>query len=207
MPNHAFRHLSSCPALVFNSFLLQTKILFSLHRMFPDLIMRSENIVSLPAWLLMRVGLTSLSVPHLRPCSSSPGKVVTPQKIQEAKDVYREHFQDDVFNEKGWTYILEVRGYGKSPKRPLEPLISAEEEEEDSTQFKNVLLGTPACHPDLFRSSKFRPPSCFVYRNTMDTCPLKSRRCQRGASFLGAMFCSQWRAQTLNAIGSPTGWR
>lgn len=40
---------------------------------------------------------------------SSPGKVVTPEKIQEAKEVYREHFQDDVFNEKGWNYILEVR--------------------------------------------------------------------------------------------------
>lgn len=38
---------------------------------------------------------------------------MTPEKIQEAKDVYREHFQDDVFNEKGWTYILEVRGFGK----------------------------------------------------------------------------------------------
>uniref|UniRef100_A0A8C7CH22 Nicotinamide phosphoribosyltransferase n=1 Tax=Oncorhynchus kisutch TaxID=8019 RepID=A0A8C7CH22_ONCKI len=35
------------------------------------------------------------------------GKVVTPEKIQEAKEVYREHFQDDVFNEKGWNYILE----------------------------------------------------------------------------------------------------
>uniref|UniRef100_A0A8C8HIV1 Nicotinamide phosphoribosyltransferase n=1 Tax=Oncorhynchus tshawytscha TaxID=74940 RepID=A0A8C8HIV1_ONCTS len=34
------------------------------------------------------------------------GKVVTPEKIQEAKEVYREHFQDDVFNEKGWNYIL-----------------------------------------------------------------------------------------------------
>ncbi|KAJ3612596.1 hypothetical protein NHX12_020864 [Muraenolepis orangiensis] len=35
------------------------------------------------------------------------GKVVTPEKIKEAKEVYREHFQDDVFNEKGWNYILE----------------------------------------------------------------------------------------------------
>ncbi|KAG9339903.1 hypothetical protein JZ751_022216 [Albula glossodonta] len=35
------------------------------------------------------------------------GKVVTPEKIQEAREVYREHFQDDVFNEKGWNYILE----------------------------------------------------------------------------------------------------
>ncbi len=37
------------------------------------------------------------------------GQVVTREKIQEAKEVYREHFQDDVFNEKGWSYILEVR--------------------------------------------------------------------------------------------------
>uniref|UniRef100_A0A673UBT8 Nicotinamide phosphoribosyltransferase n=1 Tax=Suricata suricatta TaxID=37032 RepID=A0A673UBT8_SURSU len=36
------------------------------------------------------------------------GKVVTKEKIQEAKEVYREHFQDDVFNEKGWNYILET---------------------------------------------------------------------------------------------------
>ncbi|XP_073694567.1 nicotinamide phosphoribosyltransferase-like [Garra rufa] len=35
------------------------------------------------------------------------GQVATREKIQEAKEVYREHFQDDVFNEKGWNYILE----------------------------------------------------------------------------------------------------
>ncbi len=46
-----------------------------------------------------------------------PGKVVTPEKIQEAKEVYREHFQDDVFNEKGWTYILEVRHFWKCPQK------------------------------------------------------------------------------------------
>lgn len=38
---------------------------------------------------------------------------MTPEKIQEAKEVYREHFQDDVFNEKGWNYILEVRRGGQ----------------------------------------------------------------------------------------------
>lgn len=42
---------------------------------------------------------------------------MTPEKIQEAKNVYREHFQDDVFNETGWTYILEVRGDGTAPVR------------------------------------------------------------------------------------------
>lgn len=34
--------------------------------------------------------------------------------------MYREHFQDDVFNEKGWNYILEVRDCSKWPeKTPL----------------------------------------------------------------------------------------
>lgn len=51
------------------------------------------------------------------PSPSPPGKVVTPEKIQEAKDVYREHFQDDVFNEKGWNYILEVRDCNKLFKK------------------------------------------------------------------------------------------
>ncbi|KAG8142648.1 putative Nicotinamide phosphoribosyltransferase-like protein [Naja naja] len=35
------------------------------------------------------------------------GRVVTKEKIQVAKEVYKEHFQDDVFNETGWNYILE----------------------------------------------------------------------------------------------------
>ncbi|XP_021323615.2 nicotinamide phosphoribosyltransferase [Danio rerio] len=35
------------------------------------------------------------------------GLVVTLEKIQDAKEVYREHFHDDMFNEKGWNYILE----------------------------------------------------------------------------------------------------
>ncbi|XP_067091025.1 nicotinamide phosphoribosyltransferase-like isoform X1 [Osmerus mordax] len=35
------------------------------------------------------------------------GKVVTLEKIREAKEVYQEHFQDDLFNEQGWKYILE----------------------------------------------------------------------------------------------------
>lgn len=34
---------------------------------------------------------------------------MTKEKIQEAKEVYKEHFQDDVFNERGWNYILEVK--------------------------------------------------------------------------------------------------
>ncbi|XP_064145922.1 nicotinamide phosphoribosyltransferase isoform X3 [Loxodonta africana] len=42
------------------------------------------------------------------------GKVVTEEKIQEAKEVYKEHFQDDVFNEKGWNYILD-KHEGKLP--------------------------------------------------------------------------------------------
>ena len=37
------------------------------------------------------------------------GQVITKEKIQEAKTLYAEHFGiPDVFNEEGWTYILEV---------------------------------------------------------------------------------------------------
>lgn len=75
------------------------------------------------------------------------------------------------------------------------------------TKNKNT-LSTPQ------RGGWQRKPDCnsdtihlCATRNTMDTCPLKSRQCQRGVSFLEAMFCSQWRARTLNATGSPTGWR
>lgn len=36
------------------------------------------------------------------------GPVVTKEKIQEAKELYKVHFNADYFNEEGWTYILEV---------------------------------------------------------------------------------------------------
>ena len=37
------------------------------------------------------------------------GPVVTMEKIAEAKEVYKEHFGQDFFNEEGWKYIVEVR--------------------------------------------------------------------------------------------------
>jgi nicotinamide phosphoribosyltransferase len=37
------------------------------------------------------------------------GKVVTEEKIQEAKELYHKHFMCDHFNVEGWRYILEVR--------------------------------------------------------------------------------------------------
>lgn len=36
------------------------------------------------------------------------GPVVTAEKIQEAKEVYNDHFGQDFFNEEGWNYILHV---------------------------------------------------------------------------------------------------
>ena len=36
------------------------------------------------------------------------GPVVTREKIDEAKAIYKAHFGRDLFNEKGWEYILEV---------------------------------------------------------------------------------------------------
>lgn len=37
------------------------------------------------------------------------GQIVTREKIEEAKEFYAVHFRDaTIFNEEGWTYILEV---------------------------------------------------------------------------------------------------
>ena len=36
------------------------------------------------------------------------GKVVTREKIQEAKELYDLHFGQKLFHEEGWNYILEV---------------------------------------------------------------------------------------------------
>lgn len=36
------------------------------------------------------------------------GPVVTKEKIQEAKELYKGHFGHDYFNEEGWNYILKV---------------------------------------------------------------------------------------------------
>ena len=36
------------------------------------------------------------------------GKVVTKEKINEAKEIYNAHFGKDLFYEEGWNYILEV---------------------------------------------------------------------------------------------------
>ncbi|CAG5131032.1 unnamed protein product [Candidula unifasciata] len=38
------------------------------------------------------------------------GPVVTKEKIQEAKEIFKLHFGQDLFNEKGWNYILEHHG-------------------------------------------------------------------------------------------------
>lgn len=39
------------------------------------------------------------------------GKVISKEKVQEAKELYNLHFGRDHFNEEGWNYILEVSGY------------------------------------------------------------------------------------------------
>lgn len=36
------------------------------------------------------------------------GQVVTEEKINEAKEIYKLHFGTDLFNEAGWRYILQV---------------------------------------------------------------------------------------------------
>ncbi|XP_061428898.1 nicotinamide phosphoribosyltransferase-like isoform X1 [Lethenteron reissneri] len=44
------------------------------------------------------------------------GQVVTREKIQQAKEIYQQHFQQDIFNEDGWNYILEEHE-GRLPVR------------------------------------------------------------------------------------------
>ena len=44
------------------------------------------------------------------------GEVVTTERIAEAKEYYGKHFGADLFDEAGWTYILEKHG-GKLPMR------------------------------------------------------------------------------------------
>jgi nicotinamide phosphoribosyltransferase len=44
------------------------------------------------------------------------GEVVTKERIAEAKEYYTKHFGSDVFDEAGWTHILEKHG-GKLPMR------------------------------------------------------------------------------------------
>ena len=36
------------------------------------------------------------------------GRVITKEKIKEAKEIYRLHFGQDLFNEEGWNYVAEV---------------------------------------------------------------------------------------------------
>ena len=36
------------------------------------------------------------------------GKVITKEKIKEAKEIYKLHFGQDLFNEEGWNYVAEV---------------------------------------------------------------------------------------------------
>ena len=42
------------------------------------------------------------------------GAIVTKERIAEAKEYYAKHFGSEVFNEAGWTHILEKHG-GKLP--------------------------------------------------------------------------------------------
>ncbi len=37
------------------------------------------------------------------------GRVITKEKIQEAAEIYKMHFGQELFNEEGWNYIAEVR--------------------------------------------------------------------------------------------------
>ncbi|ELT87741.1 hypothetical protein CAPTEDRAFT_162451 [Capitella teleta] len=71
------------------------------------------------------------------------GQVVTDEKIEEATAVYQMHFGKDVFNAKGWKYILEKHG-GHLPIR-----IRAVPEG-SLVPYKNVLFTVENTDPECF---------------------------------------------------------
>nr|KAF6419004.1 nicotinamide phosphoribosyltransferase [Rousettus aegyptiacus] len=86
------------------------------------------------------------------------GKVVTKEKIQEAKEVYKEHFQDDVFNEKGWNYILEKYD-GHLP-------IEVKAVPEGSVIPRgNVLFTVENTDPECYWLTNWIEVNCFVFNS------------------------------------------
>ncbi|XP_078596651.1 nicotinamide phosphoribosyltransferase-like [Branchiostoma floridae x Branchiostoma japonicum] len=71
------------------------------------------------------------------------GQVVTREKIAEAKDIYKKHFGQDVFNEEGWNYIVEHHG-GKLP------LLIKAVPEGTVVPVKNVLFTVENTDPKCF---------------------------------------------------------
>ncbi|XP_069142407.1 nicotinamide phosphoribosyltransferase-like [Argopecten irradians] len=71
------------------------------------------------------------------------GSVVTKEKIEEAKELYKGHFGHDYFNEEGWNYILEKHD-GKLPMR-----IRAVPEG-SVVPYKNVLFTVENTDPKCF---------------------------------------------------------
>uniref|UniRef100_A0A0B6ZJ93 Nicotinamide phosphoribosyltransferase n=1 Tax=Arion vulgaris TaxID=1028688 RepID=A0A0B6ZJ93_9EUPU len=71
------------------------------------------------------------------------GPVVTKEKIQEAKEVYKAHFGQDYFNESGWNYILEHHGGHLPLKIKAVP-------EGTIVPTKNVLFTVENTDPECF---------------------------------------------------------
>lgn len=79
------------------------------------------------------------------------GPVVTKEKIQEAKELYKLHFGNDYFNEEGWNYILEKhKGY-----IPL--------------RIKAVPEGTVVPYKNVLFTVENTDPKCFWLTNYFET--------------------------------------
>ncbi|BFZ10793.1 hypothetical protein BsWGS_13832 [Bradybaena similaris] len=79
------------------------------------------------------------------------GPVVTKEKIEEAKEIYKAHFGQDLFNEKGWNYILEHHG-GYLPLR-----------------IKAVPEGTVVPTKNVLFTIENTDPECFWLTNYFET--------------------------------------
>lgn len=79
------------------------------------------------------------------------GPVVTKEKIQEAKELYKAHFNADYFNEEGWMYILE-KHKGHIPLR-----------------IKAVPEGTVVPYKNVLFTVENTDPKCFWLTNYFET--------------------------------------
>ncbi|KAL4225833.1 hypothetical protein ACF0H5_013822 [Mactra antiquata] len=79
------------------------------------------------------------------------GRVVTKEKIQDAKEFYRQHFGRDYFNEEGWTYIAEHHD-GHLPLR-----------------IKAVPEGTVVPYKNVLFTVENTDPKCFWLTNYLET--------------------------------------
>ena len=86
------------------------------------------------------------------------GPVVTEEKIQKAKVFFEKHFgRDDIFNEKGWRYIIEVRNTYSLVVLVYQQVLKLQNRNtEGGYQFASVLFPRESAFPSRTCYSRWR---------------------------------------------------